>query len=330
MNCERYDVPFVKELDDIQGRLLSRMNSSSDEDCSELVVEFESLVRSLIVAMNQEYNGLSLNSKIDFTSEVNYLDDTLKIGQGKRGDGRLLVMFDELIRFSNWIVEFKRQLQRDVVQSYMGAMDQRELQRDEAIESHVQQEQEQEQPDRYERVQFDHGTTSTKDKLLKTTRRVTHNLVRGNQILQSGLLQSDLNLDELKQQTHSLQQADDKYSQLETVFRKTNSLVKTLERSSHREKRDVYAALLFLACCVGWVLWRRVFRLPVRLTLWLLFRFFRGTLSAAGVVKSISSSTSSTVATVAAATITAITSDDRAVEIAVDEALSRLVAHDEL
>lgn len=153
-------------------------------------------------------------------------------------------------------------------------------------------------------------------------------------------------MDELRAQTNSLTQIDDKYTQFETVFKKTADLVKVLENASHQEKRDVYLSLGFLLCCISWVLWRRIFKLPVKLGLWLLFKFFKGILVTLGLVKSYAGSSSSLQAPslVLNAPILATTTTSSATSVepfasvsavssiqrAVDEAVDRIVSHDEL
>ncbi|CAI4426374.1 CBM_collapsed_G0016620.mRNA.1.CDS.1 [Saccharomyces cerevisiae] len=94
------------------------------------------------------------------------------------------------------------------------------------------------------------------------------------------------------------------------------------------------------------ILWRRIFKLPVKLGLWLLFKFFKGILVTLGLVKSYAGSSSSLQAPslVLNAPILATTTTSSATSVepfasvsavssiqrAVDEAVDRIVSHDEL
>lgn len=334
---------MLKELE----KLSNPCNYAEEEkhptlQVADMVIEYESLLKSTIVCMNYEYRGLKV--KWVKSTEADTCD-TLSIVQNEEENingsknGVIVSRLEIILRSINWFCEFNKQLRITVEKVYEQIIAQNDLKRDEAIEIHA--------------VHYDdtnrafdeqvskadsegNGSVSTKDKLLNKTKILSSNLIRSNQVLQSGVLQSDLNLDELKEQTNSLSKMNDKYMQFETVFVKTSQLVKTLEKSSHQEKRDVYVALGFLCICVSWVLWRRIFKLPVKLALWVTFKFFKGILTTLGLVKKASGSANKILAppiafmaTTVPTTTTVPTIVDT-IERAVDEAMSRIIHHDEL
>ncbi|CAI4057862.1 hypothetical protein SUVZ_02G6020 [Saccharomyces uvarum] len=317
------------------------------------VLDFESILRCSIVEMTYTYPGLKLqwekSPKYDQCDKLN----VVKLDRQMVAElyVQLMEELDSVLQFIDWFYCYRLKVKEILRQHHKRDLAWNDEERDRAIRSHAVD---------YEKMHqgSDHGASSmttpastsmenasTKEKLLSKTKLLTNNLVRGNQILQSGILQSDLNLDELRAQTHSLTQVDDKYTQFETVFKKTADLVKVLENASHQEKRDVYLSLGFLVCCVSWVLWRRIFKLPVKVGLWLLFKFFKGILMTLGLVKSYTGSSSSPQAhsLVLNAPFLATTSPTSAlvepsasvpivsdIQRAVDEAMDRIVSHDEL
>lgn len=374
---------FLEDLNRLRGRMLDQLQDircidndgdfSNNEDSNRsnssinteyltgLLLEFESLIISTVVSLNQQHRGLKVSWEkslnIDTGDSLKILEfDNSKIDKGSNESIRREI--DQLLRLVDWFSEYKLILKGSIKERNEQINSQIDVKRDRGIELHMVNYSDLEESklttnddDRQKRswIFEDKGTT-TKEKLLNKTKRVTTNLIRGNQILQSSILQSDLNLDELKQQTNSLQKMNDKYSQFETVFNKTSQLVKTLEKASRREKRDVYFAIGFLCVCISWVLWRRIFKLPVKLALWLLFNFFKTILLNIGLIKRVSMSskqvigslsstdaTSKVMSSVSSAilsTISYMSTDTQstfaAVERAVDEAMQRIMDHDEL
>ncbi|CAI4059498.1 Sec20p SKDI_04G6990 [Saccharomyces kudriavzevii IFO 1802] len=322
------------------------------EAIQDKLLDFESVLRCSIVEMTYTYPELKLqwekSSKYDQCDKLNvvHLDKEMNADLYVQ----LTEELDSVLQFIDWFYCYRLKTKEILRQHHKRDLAWNDEERDRDI--------------RFHSVDYDkshHGASSStgsmenasaRDKLLSKTKQLTNNLVRGNQILQSGILQSDLNLDELRAQTHSLTQIDDKYTQFETVFKRTADLVKVLENASHQEKRDVYLSLGFLACCVSWVLWRRIFKLPVKVGLWLLFKFFKGILATMGLVKSYAASSSPQahslvlnapfLATTAAsstlvepsasvsASASASVSVISDIQQAVNEAMDRIVSHDEL
>ncbi|GCE97276.1 protein transport protein sec20 [Zygosaccharomyces mellis] len=311
---------------------------------SEMIIKFESLLKAAVVCLNYEKRFL----KLYWTKTIHGMSLQV-VNQEPDQYQTVLKEVVQLVNFTDWLTEYKLKLKDFIRKSHHEALAQVDSKRDEAIEQKALEWESQQQPHANDKAT---ATTTkpanTSDQVLSKTRQVSTNLIRGNQILQAGVLQSDLNLDELKQQTSSLSQMNDKYSQLGFVFDKTSQLMKGLEKASHQEKRDVYLSLGFLCLCITWVLWRRIFKLPCKLMLWILFRFFKAILITIGLVRPQNSASVPPIMGTTAISTTSATSgtispsspipkswntpsaNTESLEHAVDQAMDRIFSHDEL
>ncbi|CCF56252.1 hypothetical protein KAFR_0A08180 [Kazachstania africana CBS 2517] len=245
--------------------------NDSIDSCSNLIISFESLIRSSVVAINQSHRNLQL--------KLTHNDTQLHVEKDGTVDDSISQDITRLIKFISFKTEFVKNFHETILQeNYNSKYSKIDRLRNEKMASftkpHTIVESTTVKP------------TSTKDKLLKTNKKLTGNLIKSNQYLQSSILQSDLNLDELKQQTLSLNIVNNKYEQFGTIVDKTTSIINQLNKSSNQEKRNVYLSLAFLCCCCSWVLWRRILKIPTKLFIWLLFKFFKSILLALNLVKS--------------------------------------------
>ncbi|CDO95389.1 unnamed protein product [Kluyveromyces dobzhanskii CBS 2104] len=134
-------------------------------------------------------------------------------------------------------------------------------------------------------LRLPNAATNIKGKTLQVNKKITSNLLRTNQILRSSVLQSELNIDELSQQTDTLMVVNDKFDRFKAMSQASTKLIKAINNSSYQEKQKVYAAIAFFAGCIAWVLWRRIFKYPVKLAFWLVFKLFKSFLYTVGLVK---------------------------------------------
>ena len=314
------DMAFNETQDEIDTRSVS-------EDCTKLILEFESILKVAIVAINQSNKHI----KLTFMQSQSLDDmDTLKISGSSLDKCKPIVIqtVKELIILTNWNYEFKQKLKQRIQNEHYDKLSQIDQLRNEAIKKHSQLRNKETIKDT---KTIDIQATSTKSQLLSQTKKLSNNLIKGNQILQSSILQSNLNLDELRQQTSSLQTVDDKYDQFQSIVSKTSSLVKSLEKASNQEKRDVYLALFFLIACISWVIWRRILKLPVKLFLWMCFKFFKSILIAIGMVQSSVKGSSITSPDMISNSKSLIATATESLERIVDEAMERILDdHDEL
>ncbi|CAB4253586.1 similar to Saccharomyces cerevisiae YDR498C SEC20 Membrane glycoprotein v-SNARE involved in retrograde transport from the Golgi to the ER [Maudiozyma barnettii] len=335
---------YVEELEQLKIRMLDELSKLSEDslsdnasendsqdinaECTKLVMQFESKLRSAIVVINQSNKTIKL-TYIQSRS-LDTLDTLKVVGDLQQCKNETCGLIQDIIMLTNWNYEYKERMRKMIKANYYQKLNEMDQLRNEAINAHTESKISTEK--HRDTPTVDVQGTSTKAQVLTQTKKLSNNLIKGNQILQSSILQSSLNLDELKQQTSSLQTVDDKYDQFQLVVNKTSSLVKSLEKASNQEKRDVYLALFFLIACISWVVWRRILKMPVKLFLWMCFKFFKSILVAIGMVQStISTTTTMKREDITSSHSSIIKEATQSLEQFVDEAMDRILSsHDEL
>lgn len=323
----------LEELEIDHREVNEKEESNFTTQIADMIMKYESQLKAATLSMNYAHRGLKVKwlrmAEKNDCNTLAILQNDQEIRNPDENEA-IVTSLKELLRMIDWISQFRIKFRETMKKRHLNKIIARDYRRDEMIEENL----EQYKGVKVEEQKTEFGHSTTKDKLLNKTKHLSSKLLKGSQILQSGILQSDLNLDELRQQTHNLTTVNDKYTQFESVFLKTNQLVKTLEKASHREKRDVYIALGFLCLSAAWVLWRRIFKLPIKLVLFVLFRFFKGILATMGFVSKISSANKKILAVpvripeTAQLPVTKPSIDS--IEHAVEEAMNRILSHDEL
>lgn len=112
------------------------------------------------------------------------------------------------------------------------------------------------------------------EQVLTQNQNITSSLKLTKQLMTMSVMQTELNIDNLDQQSRDLNKLNDKLVDLESVLLKSRQIVKFIEKQDKHDKRRIYASIGFLLLCSAWVLWRRVFKLPVKILLWSLLKFF--------------------------------------------------------
>ncbi|ODV60468.1 Sec20p, partial [Ascoidea rubescens DSM 1968] len=102
-----------------------------------------------------------------------------------------------------------------------------------------------------------------KQQILHKNESISIALKNSHKLLQSSILQSDLNIDELSQSSNSLQLLSNKYQSLEFILNKSSRLVKELEQADRIDKKNIRYALYWLTFTICWVIWRRLLSKPV-------------------------------------------------------------------
>ncbi|SMN19531.1 similar to Saccharomyces cerevisiae YDR498C SEC20 Membrane glycoprotein v-SNARE involved in retrograde transport from the Golgi to the ER [Maudiozyma saulgeensis] len=336
-------IHYVEELEKLKFKMLDELNKLGEDsltsntsendskdicmECTKFVMQFESTLRCATVAINQSNKAIKLTY---VQSQSLDTMDTLKVeGKLQECKNETATAIQDIIMLTNWNYEYKEKMRKMAKANYYHQLNQVDQLRNDAIDTHTKSTMSTEQS--HDTRTVDIQGTSTKVQLLSQTKKLSNNLIKGNQILQSSILQSSLNLDELKQQTSSLQTVDDKYDQFQLIVNKTSSLVKSLEKASNQEKRDVYLALFFLIACVSWVIWRRILKMPVKLFIWVCFKFFKSILVTIGLVQSTISTTTMKGNTITTTSSSVIKEATQSLEQIVDEAMDRILSsHDEL
>lgn len=111
---------------------------------------------------------------------------------------------------------------------------------------------------------------SAQEKLLEQNSLLTNKLQDVNALMKSTLLAGEINLSELEISTSSLSQLAESYAFFGDVLNRTNTLVKSINKASKSERVMIYRSLYFFISVCCWILWRRIFKRPVLLLLWLI------------------------------------------------------------
>lgn len=111
---------------------------------------------------------------------------------------------------------------------------------------------------------------SAQEKLLQQNTLLTDKLQNVNALMKSTLLAGEINLSELEISTNSLSNLSDSYAFFSSVLNKTNTLVKTINKASKNERAMIYRSLYFFIAVCCWILWRRIFKRPILLLIWLI------------------------------------------------------------
>ncbi|SGZ52631.1 CIC11C00000001112 [Sungouiella intermedia] len=112
------------------------------------------------------------------------------------------------------------------------------------------------------------------EQILTQNQNITSSLKLTKQLMTMSVMQTELNIDGLDQQSKDLNKLNDKLVNLEGVLLKSKQIVKFIEKQDKRDKRRIYLSIGFLLICCAWVLWRRVLKMPVKILLWSLLKFF--------------------------------------------------------
>ncbi|KAF8001123.1 hypothetical protein HF325_004912 [Metschnikowia pulcherrima] len=107
------------------------------------------------------------------------------------------------------------------------------------------------------------------EQILTQNKNITSSLQQSKQLMAMSVMQTELNIDTLDQQSKDLTQLNDKLLDMDR-----NKLSNFIEKQDKHDKRRIYAAIGFLLLCSAWVLWRRVLKLPAKILLWTFFKMF--------------------------------------------------------
>lgn len=115
---------------------------------------------------------------------------------------------------------------------------------------------------------------SVDDQILTQNKNITSSLKLTKQLMTMSVMQTELNIDTIDQQSKDLSNLNDKLIDLESVLLKSRQIVKFIEKQDRHDRRRIYMALGFLLVCCAWVIWRRILKLPVKIMLWTFMRMF--------------------------------------------------------
>ncbi|ODV78119.1 putative secretory vesicle transport protein [Suhomyces tanzawaensis NRRL Y-17324] len=149
------------------------------------------------------------------------------------------------------------------------------------------------------------SNASTDQQILSHNKKITSSLQATRELMSSTVLQSELNLDSLDQQTKDLHKLNEDYVRFADLLNKSKQIVKFIEKQDKSDRNRIYLSLGFFMFCCAWVIWRRVLRTPVRILLWSFFKVFRIFNWIFGTTQVAEASPSSTVSEIASTVLTA-------------------------
>ncbi|EGW30525.1 uncharacterized protein SPAPADRAFT_73229 [Spathaspora passalidarum NRRL Y-27907] len=103
-------------------------------------------------------------------------------------------------------------------------------------------------------------------------KQITQSLQTSRQLLSATILQSELNLNSLDQQTKDLHKLNEGFVQFSSLLNRSQQIVKFIEKQDKADKQRIYMSGAFFLSCCCWVIYRRVLRTPIRLMLWSFFK----------------------------------------------------------
>lgn len=118
------------------------------------------------------------------------------------------------------------------------------------------------------------NSKTVEDQILSHNKNITSTLQATRNLMNTSIVQTELNIESLDAQTKDLSQLNDKLIDLSVVINRSRQVVKFIEKQDREDKRRIYLSLGFFALCCAWVVWRRILKLPVKIMLWTFFKLF--------------------------------------------------------
>lgn len=119
------------------------------------------------------------------------------------------------------------------------------------------------------------STETVEDQILFQNKKITSSLQSTRHLLSSSILQTELNIDSLDQQSKDLGDLNNQLFKLSDILTKSSQVVKFIEKQDRNDKRRIYMSIYFFIACCSWVIWKRILRIPTKFFLWSLLRVFR-------------------------------------------------------
>ncbi|KAK6458105.1 Sec20-domain-containing protein [Scheffersomyces xylosifermentans] len=116
---------------------------------------------------------------------------------------------------------------------------------------------------------------SLNQQILQQNKQITSSLQTSKQLLSASVLQSELNIDSLDQQTKDLHKLNEDFLRFSDLLNKSKQIVKFIEKQDKADRRRIYLSVGFFLLCCAWVIYKRILRMPLRILFWSFFKIFR-------------------------------------------------------
>lgn len=121
----------------------------------------------------------------------------------------------------------------------------------------------------------EHQEKTIEDQILEHNKSISTSLQSTRQLMTTSIIQTELNIDSLDQQTKDLSGLDNMLVTLNDTLKKSRNIVKFIEKQDRSDKNRIYMSMGFFLICCMWILWRRVLKVPVKILMWSLLKIFR-------------------------------------------------------
>lgn len=115
---------------------------------------------------------------------------------------------------------------------------------------------------------------SINQQIVQQNKQITQSLQTSRQLLSASILQSELNIENLDQQTKDLYKLNENFLQFNDLLNKSKQIVKFIEKQDKADRQRIYLSIGFFIICCCWVVYRRILRRPIKILLWSLFKIF--------------------------------------------------------
>lgn len=117
-------------------------------------------------------------------------------------------------------------------------------------------------------------SSSIQDQILSQNKNITNSLQLTRQLMSTSIMQTELNIDSIDQQSKDLHKLNENLMDLNVILNKSRQIVKFIEKQDKESKQKIYLSIGFLLLCCMWVIWKRILRIPVKIMLWTFFKVF--------------------------------------------------------
>ena len=115
---------------------------------------------------------------------------------------------------------------------------------------------------------------SINQQIVQQNKQITKSLQTSRQLLSASILQSELNIENLDQQTKDLYKLNENFLQFNDLLNKSKQIVKFIEKQDKADRQRIYLSMGFFILCCCWVVYRRILRRPIKILLWSFFKIF--------------------------------------------------------
>ena len=113
---------------------------------------------------------------------------------------------------------------------------------------------------------------SINQQIVSQNKQITKSLQASRQLLSAGILQSELNIDNIDQQTKDLYKLNEGFIQFNDLLNRSKKIVKFIEKQDKADRQRIYLSMGFFILCCSWVVYRRILRRPLKIFLWSFFK----------------------------------------------------------